>query len=272
MGFGLIEVLIVVAVVVILGGAGTYNYHRDHKAEPTTTTSSTSTKSSTQPSKSNVATTPAPTYDSYADWSTYANQQAGLTFKYPSTWTSQVNPNSTYTTGSSFAGVSGTITSPSENALTWVYLVVGGKGGDCTPNPSDIPFAPGDKCASKQIVSVEQLQSVKPPTGKTFRNLFGDSLYITETKFDGGPGFFAGYPNTTALAARDTVRYQICLDPFFKNEGANPPRVGTTMGLEMPCSYWDTGFSVIFPVKSLADFNSPDAQTAKQIMRSFNSL
>lgn len=47
-GFGLIAVVIVIAVLVVLGGAGAYVYHRDHRAKTTATTGSTSSNSSTQ--------------------------------------------------------------------------------------------------------------------------------------------------------------------------------------------------------------------------------
>jgi Tfp pilus assembly protein PilV len=276
-GFSVVEVLLIVVVLVVIGVAG-YMVYKNHQSSTVNTISTSSNKqtSKTSSSKSASSTTGSPqSANPYLGWDTFTNQQAGLTFKYPSTWTSQVTPNSALTTDPSmFAGISGTLTSPSGNPLYWIYQVIGGKGDAvCTPAPNDTPFAPGDACASRQIISVEQITSVQKPPNTSFYNLFGDSLYITETKYSpGSSGFFASNPPNAQPPASDAVTYQICLDPFTSGEGSNPPIVGTQMGVEFQCNYWDTGFNVIFPVPNEASFNSTDAKTAILIMKSFNSL
>ena len=73
--------------------------------------------------------------------------------------------------------------------------------------------------------------------------------------------------------AANSTSYQICLDPSYSAANlGNPPVVGTTMSLQFPCAYWDTGFNAMYSVKSAADFSSADAQTAIQIMKTFNTL
>lgn len=171
-GFGLIGVLAVIVVLAVVGGAGAYVYHRNHKPETTSgdnhsmqTTTNTSAKASDSNSTSAVT------------WQTYVNTEAGLTFKYPSNWTSKVAKAIRYNDGS-FGGISGTLISPSDNTLEWVYRVIGGKGGFCTPNPGDVPFADGDKCASKQILSVERLPSVAKPSKYYFQEpIRGQSVH-----------------------------------------------------------------------------------------------
>jgi Tfp pilus assembly protein PilV len=272
-GFSIVEASLIVFVVVALAATSFVVYQRHKPISIKNSAATGSTQTTTQPKTTDTTTTPAQPVDPYAEWKIYSDQQAHITFKYPADWTSKINPNSYYTTGTNFAGTSGTLTSPNGNTLTWIFQVIGGKGdAGCTPNPNDTPFSPGDKCASKQIISVEQIPSVRPAPGQTFRSLFGDSLYITETKVDtGASGSFASYPGATP-PANDTTTYQVCLDPYTANEGLDPPKIGTVMGFELPCEYWDTGFGVIFPVKSATDFNSPDAKTAILIMKSFNSI
>lgn len=261
--YGYLMLLVIAALV----GFGTYWYRHHHKvAARTNNTTSTVRSASERPSSQ-------PATDPYAGWKTFSNDQAGITFKYPADWVSKVTPNSTYTTDNTFAGTSGTITSPSGNTLYWIYQVAGGgDGSTCTPNPGDTPFAPGDKCESKQVLSVEQIPSVTPAPGQEANNLFRDNLYITETELSGG------YTNQlTGKTIDGGPSYFMCLDPYYKPTivngiSQNPqPKVGMSMGFELPCDYWKTGFNVMFPVKTKAALSSADAKTVRLIMKSFNS-
>lgn len=250
-GFGILELFLAIATVALLALIGWMAY-RGITAKPATT-ATTGTKSSS-------ASTQAA--DSYAGWKTYSNQDGGMTFRFPANWSSQVEQEIKYDDGS-FGGVSGSLTSPSGHKLTWVYNVIGGKGDAiCTPAANDVPFAAQNKCASKQILSVEKIPSVKP-IQNTLRNLFEDELYITETKYR------AGLPDSGQAS---DITYQICLDPFFDSDSQLFPKVGTAMGFELPCEYWDTGFNAEFHANNQADLSSADAQTAKLIMRSFGTI
>jgi hypothetical protein len=254
-----VEALLILALVCTLGFTAWYVWHSTRVSDKLYSTAAEELK------------LPSTVRDPYSVWKTYSNDLAGVTFKYPAGWKSQVNSNNGYNFNFPYADENGTLTSPSGNKLTWVYQSIGGKGdAGCVPKPGDTPFTPGNKCDSKEIISVKQIPSVTVSPDKTFTNLFGQALYITETKVESVTGFFASYPATTP-PAKNAVTYQICLDPFTANEGLDPPKVGTSMGLELPCEFWDTGFNVMFPVKSNADFNSPDAQMAIRIMKSFNS-
>lgn len=245
-GFGLIEGLLMLVIFGLIGFVGWYVWH---------------SKNNTNSSYNNAVTSSESPGASAAKWLSYKNNDAGLTFQYPSIWKSAVDPTIRNDDGT-FGGVNGTVTSPNGNKLDWVFYIVGGKGGDCVPNPGDVAFSAAAKCSSKQIISLEKAQSVKPPTNKDFRDMYEDSLYITRTKY-----MAAGSNKTT---------YQICLDPYYtseKNYHPNQtPQVGTEMGLLFPCEIWTTGFNAKFEVKSEADFNSADAKTAEQIMKTFNSF
>lgn len=269
-GFSVVESVIIIVVLAAISVAGYVVYKNHHKAQ---IKPPLATKLTTR----NKPPTPVTNSDPYAGWKTYSNQAAGLTFRYPSNWTSNVTTMQPYSDGS-FAGVSGTLTSPSGNPLYWIYQVIGGKGdAGCTPAAGDTPFAATDKCASKQTYSVEQIASAKTPTKNVGRNLFEDRLYITETKYAWpGSGGINSDPVTNRKAAQPL--YQICLDPYYNPQVINgqnfypQPQVGTVMGFELPCNWWDTGFNVTFPVANQAGFNSADAKTAILIMKSFNSL
>lgn len=250
-GYTVVEGLLIILILVVIGGVGYMVYHNDHKtkAAPASTT------------KSGPAIT----------WQTYSNQQAGFTYQYPSNWTNvtTIEP----LLDGSFAGVYGTITAPDGSKLAWIFQYVGGKSGGCTPNAGDKAFMPGDNCASKQIISVEQLPTLKPTSNKYAKDLFENGLYITQTKYDPGttalPPLYSGMPTYTA----NSTSYQICLDPNYSVANNGTPIVtSTTMRLLFPCQYWDAGFNAIFPVKGVSGFISPDAQTATKIMKSFNTL
>jgi hypothetical protein len=80
-GFGLLGVLIVIVALVLVGGAGVYAYHRDHKIKTDTTSSTTKSEGKT------TATTPSnPTPNPYAGWKTYTSTLGGFSFQYPASW------------------------------------------------------------------------------------------------------------------------------------------------------------------------------------------
>lgn len=245
-------------------GLASYVYRQHHQNK--------ATKSNAVSSQTTQHATSTGSTDPYSGWKMYSNDTAGMTFKYPANWSSSVNATLTYADGS-FGGISGVITSPSGKTLQWIYDVVGGKDGpSCTPNAGDTPFASGNNCTTKQILSVEQIPSVIPAPGESFRSLFEDNLYITKTKLS------SGYTSpVTGKTVSSGPSYFICLDPYYKSTVVNgvdqnpQPQVSTAMGFELPCNWRSTGFNVTFPVADQADFNSADAKTAILIMKSFNS-
>jgi hypothetical protein len=201
------------------------------------------------------------TASSYAGWETYSNDAAGIMFRYPTTWTSQTTALSPQTNGS-FAGVSGTLISRSGAKLNWVYQETGNKSVPaCTPSPEDVPFAPTNKCATKQTLYVEQLPTITPKPDKLPQSLFGTALYLTETKYQAG---------TSDGQMNNAPTYQICLDPYTSGGSSRPPTTGTVMGAELPCEYYGAGFNAEFSVQANG-FTSSDALSAVKIMKSFNS-
>lgn len=84
-GFGAVEIILVVAVIVLLGVAGWLVYRNHHKAtntSPTTTTSNIHKTSSTS----------SQTADPYAGWKSYTLKYEQATFKYPAGWTLKNTP------------------------------------------------------------------------------------------------------------------------------------------------------------------------------------
>lgn len=249
-GFSTIELLITLVIIVLIGFAGWYVWQHNNKE----TRPSNAAQKSTQANQNQTNTESKPA------WIAYKNDEAKLTFQYPETWKSEAADTFRYNDGA-FGGVGGTVTSPTGKKLTWIFQIAGGKGGDCEPDSTDKPFTEGNKCSSKQILSVEMAQSIKPAKDTGFRNMFKDSLFITRTKY---------------MGSDSKISYQICLDPFYTSKTEThydeTPQTGTKMGLLFPCEYWDTGFNAKFEVKNESDFDSTDAKTAEQIMKSFNSL
>lgn len=88
-GFGLVGLLAVIVALVVLGGAGAYVYHRDHRVKNTTTTTSSSSKISAQTSKS--ATTSSQSVDPTAGWVTYTSSTGNFSLKYPKAWVTAAN-------------------------------------------------------------------------------------------------------------------------------------------------------------------------------------
>lgn len=74
-GFGVIELVIIVAVIAVIAGLGWYAL----KGKSPQQTSSSTPSSTTTP-----ANTAAPTPDPYTDWQTYTGR--GFTVKYPAAW------------------------------------------------------------------------------------------------------------------------------------------------------------------------------------------
>lgn len=81
-GFGIIETLVVILVLVVIAAVGCTAYRNHHKVK-------TSYVSTTK------YTTKAPNI--YADWKTFSSTSFGLAFKYPSTWTT--TPDATQCSG-----------------------------------------------------------------------------------------------------------------------------------------------------------------------------
>lgn len=81
-GFGIVEVIIIVAAVVLVGFVG-WRVYEAIKSKPTTGVSTTNQSAS----NSNQTGSEHPTSDPYAGWKTYMSSVAGYSVKYPSDWT-----------------------------------------------------------------------------------------------------------------------------------------------------------------------------------------
>ena len=83
-GFGLVGSLVVIVVILAVGGAGIYAYHKDHDKQKVAT-NTTSTKKNTSSNTSTATANP------YAGWKTYCDNTYGYCFEYPADWALDVN-------------------------------------------------------------------------------------------------------------------------------------------------------------------------------------
>lgn len=84
-GFGVVEAVLVLIIVVLIGVVGYMVYHNHNK----TKTASVATTSSTKPTTTTPAKATTPTPDPYAGWQSYTLKYEKLAFKYPASWTIQ---------------------------------------------------------------------------------------------------------------------------------------------------------------------------------------
>lgn len=82
-GFGAVEAVLVLVIVILIGVVGWMVYKNHHKTAMTA--ANNVTKTATSPTT--PATTKSTTPDPYAGWNTYTLKQEKLTFRYPSNWT-----------------------------------------------------------------------------------------------------------------------------------------------------------------------------------------
>lgn len=123
-GFGIIETLLILAIISILGFTGLYVYHvkqtsdKDYSAAATTNVPTYKTKATrTETSTKGAAATTA---NSYAGWKAATLKYSGISYKYPASWT--LNNSSYSTAGSGSSGIDKVeLTSPSNSQVTlWV--------------------------------------------------------------------------------------------------------------------------------------------------------
>ena len=187
-------------------------------------------------------------------WAEYKNSDAKLKFSYPKSWVHTENANEYFEDPRELGRASGKLVSPSGKLFEWEFTIWGGGGGDCEPEAKDVPFAEGNVCPSKQIYSVEKLAIPTGPENELFKKV--KELVITKTKH-------------RSSLAYSPITYQICLDDRWKSNPELKPT--TTMGLLFPCEFWKTGFNARFEVENEAEFDSGEAKTAQEIMRTFDS-
>ena len=95
LGFSVVEVILVVAIVVLIGVIGWFVFKNQNK-----TISITSTSSSTKtPTLTNKIATTAPTQSSnpYAGWNLFTDSSNSFSVYYPNTWTVKLEPNNNQT-------------------------------------------------------------------------------------------------------------------------------------------------------------------------------
>jgi len=136
LGFGAVEVILVIVIVVLIGAVG-WMVFKNH-IKTTTPLQSKTTNCSTEPeltAECAAKNSPVQAQDPYAGWETYTSSTEKASFKYPSTWKSVTPPLASNEPGADVF----TVASPS-NAIdvSWMSAITG-LGGYCdgTITPKD---------------------------------------------------------------------------------------------------------------------------------------
>ena len=264
-GFSIIEVLLVILVVAALAVTGliVYQRHKPNSTKHSVTTSAVTsqTQTTTQPQNTVAQSPPANPYDG---WKTFASSADHFSLKYPPTWILNM-------TNAPFQEVgydSGTLTSPSKTVLN-VYANTGGRGGDCQPRLSDVPFQKGDACPTLEYLSSEKLPisnvyyMAEVPNSRPSRFVPEPaSLYLVTTQYadqNGSTSYGIGVVETTTQDSAFTL---------------NTPHMGYVFPWTELTVYNAQGQFLPY-VYLYANSNSPsfltsdDATTIKTIIRSF---
>ncbi len=255
-GFSVIEALLIVLVVAALVATGFVVYQRHNNTSAKNSAATTPNQTTVQ--SQNTVAQSAPT-NPYDGWTTYTSSDGEFNIKYPPTWHLR--------TASEGPPVP-ILVSPS-NTMLYVYADNGGKGGWCSPRPSDVPFQKGNACTT-----LEYLTSEKLPV---------DNLYYMDEVPNSDPVKFVPklapvYLVTTHFADQNGVSsYGISMaetttskDTFALNTpymGSDPPYTWLTVfnaqGKGFPYVYlYANGDSPSF-------LTSDDAATIKNVIRSF---
>jgi hypothetical protein len=109
LGFGTVEIILVVIIIALVGVVGWLAYKNHHKSVPTTSTSNiaNSTTSTNAPIKTKTTTA-----DPYVGWGQYCDTEGKICFKYPSDWTQSENKQALSSTANN---ISTTVQSPTQS-------------------------------------------------------------------------------------------------------------------------------------------------------------
>jgi hypothetical protein len=183
-GFSAIETLLILIIIGLVGFVGWYVYQAKQTADKNTAISSSSQAAVSKPKLAK----------------TYTNNKGGFSVQYPANWKLKAEP------ADSYAEVA-TLTSPKGTVLN-LRADEGGKGGDCFPSPSDVPFRAGNTCSSVEYLSSEKLNVNNIYYSKLHKGSDGSPVFtyeladvvLTTNRFAdsaGKPGYFIGVTEST---------------------------------------------------------------------------
>ncbi len=254
-GFGLVEGLLVVVVLLLLGFGGfyvldSYNNDKDSKSNNT-----------------NSANTDSQNSDE-VELATYKNETFGVELQYPSDWVKEETTGEQL--GAEYPTVEVTFKTPSNNIM-YLKTDYGGKGGVCEPAATDVPHSKTNLCTTEEVLDAEKL-SVRIPAEPKYAdsgeienlNTFSN-LYRINRKYSG--------------FQKDSV-YEVCLtDSDAEAALAKGPVMGA-IHPEIPVSINDFVLSpkpdpkVFFYLYSCMTsdseniFQSEDGKAAMEVLRS----
>lgn len=236
-GFGIVELIIIVAVLTLLGVGGWYvwqavNPNSDNSQE-------------TQPPQGNGSN-----QSLYAGWKTYSDAVGKFTVQHPSDW--KIEPWHGTQGGDPITDAK--LISPKGTVLKLAANYGGKGGGQCDPAPGDKPFQVGNKCFSWEIVWAERLPidvDAYVQDGSIEKN----NVFAVAQRAVSGEG----KPTLTlGLVARNTETIKLD-EPLM----GSPPflfisQTQNTPYIEIYATSQDAGF-----------FESEDGKTVKNILHSF---
>ena len=227
-GFSVAELFIALVALAVLGSIGWYalNVGRFTSPGPNTGRSDPTTVSDPQLNK------------------LYKNDEYGFSFRYPSFWkvTESLQDN-----GRGHAEGEVMATAPDGVVLSFSPNL-GGKGGDCTPDPGDTPHHSA-RCPTLEVLSLQRITAAGDPN---------DSLYF----------YHAAY---TPAGAQAVTQY----GSFIENGVGAPTAVGPIIGavtsygiVHTKIGYVDVSIRGAENTSS-SYFDNPRIKQAEAIMRSF---
>lgn len=198
-GFGLIAAVIVIAVLIVLGGAGAYVYHRDHEANTATTTSYSSSKNSTQASNKQTTSksttiTQATKFFTIQEWDIRAPYNGSLSLQYA------VSSSNSMALSSAQLAAGGpsvcSYTSNGEAGILSRYL------------PTDTDLRPGIPASETAEQYVTENSSVPHATIGNYVYIYWGNSYVNDNTYNG--------PCTDKAAALQTIAAFSSLVPQFQ--------------------------------------------------------
>ena len=218
-GFGVVELLIIIVIIVALGLMGWYVY-KNHKTTPytaiasktTTTTKSPITTNSSSPTKITTITNP------YAGWKTYRATD-GTSFQYPTNWILS-------TTSSQYV----TLDSPVDNHTNLQYQLSYGP----TYNRTGVISETVANKLSLGVTLVKPLYML----ALDFNNSSGkdiDGLYVTDSLSVVGDNLTSSFVGFTPKNSNATIAFEAVLQsPNYQNNG------GETLATYQSSLYYQT--------------------------------
>lgn len=242
-GFGVIEIILVLIIVILLGVVGWFVYKNHNK----TTNNATTTTSNTGTTPSKTTATSTQSTNNYSGWPTYSSSVLGLNIKHPPGWT--VNPGTQATcTGEFFVNLLPADSEVAEAAkvtntnLAWYSVSIdrfGTESSECAPDGNNFKGSTSSVIKSSDIIKAGVFKNdwltFFDGSGQT--RTFPDTGIVTNTQYTGASKTFidAG----TLMYGSKTYQIEINTSSFKPVQNSGPVPINISL-LQRSSLYKDT--------------------------------